>query len=619
MKADPALRSIPFVIYTATYTGIQDEEFALKIGAARFIQKPCEPDILLQAVLDVVAEQPRRVEEVIPPIREEEVLKLYNERLVRKLEQKMLQLEQEVKVRQQTEVILRRSEERYRTLFNSIRDGILVCDTDGQIVDCNPAFLTLFRCPKDVIVGVATQRLYESETAFNDFDIVRMHPTTDRDGVRISFFRRLDGTTFPAEVHVYPLTNDEGSVAGYVGIIRDITERRQAEQEQHNLQQQLMQAQKMESVGRLAGGVAHDFNNLLSIIIGYGDLVQRSLGAAHPCSQPLNHLHEASLRAVDLTRQLLAFSRKQVMEMKTVNVNEVIVNFEKLISRLLGEDIRLTLSLSNELLIVRTDTSQLEQVLMNLAVNARDAMEAGGELQLSTMSVTPESSVPDDGQDMPSCPCARIRISDTGCGMDKETLKHIFEPFFTTKAENKGTGLGLATTYGIIRQHGGVIRVSSVKGQGTTVDVYLPLTDAEVITAHPIVDAPVSRTEAVTILLVEDEVPLRALLRQILENGGFSVIESESPQDAIEQAGAFERPLALVLTDVVMPGMKGPDVFARVRVHHPEARVLFMSGYSEETILHQVGMQDGFSYIQKPFTAHQLINRCERVLLSAIG
>ena len=391
--------------------------------------------------------------------------------------------------------------------------------------------------------------------------------------------------------------------------VRDLTERKKAEEVRERLEEQFRQAQKMEAVGRLAGGVAHDFNNLLSVILGYGEMVMHNLKEGHPHHAPLREIHGAAERARNLTRQLLAFSRKQVLELKVLDVNQAITGFERLLRRMIGEDITLELALTGTEPRVKADISQLEQVLMNLAVNARDAMPDGGTLTIETAVVELDEAYPLEGSAIPAGDYVMIQASDTGCGMDKEAQARIFEPFFTTKGQDKGTGLGLATSYGIVRQHGGSIWVYSEPGQGTTFKIYLPLA-AEQAQAAP---QPPGRTEPVaasaTVLVVEDDPAVRRLACSILGRRGYRVIESEDEEHAIELARRHEGPLHLLLSDVVMPVMKGPEVYQSVVATHPEVRVLYMSGYTDKEITRQGVLNAGVQFIQKPFTVNGLLEK----------
>jgi two-component system, cell cycle sensor histidine kinase and response regulator CckA len=617
VRAAEELRHIPFIIYTATYTGPQDEAFGAKIGADRFIQKPCEPDTLLVAIRDVLAAAQRGDVASAPPATEDEaVLRMYNDRLVRKLEQKMLELEAEAQARQKAEDILLESERKYKSLYNSIRDAIVVSDKDRTITDCNPAFSDLFGYSFKEAVGKKTAIVYQNEDDFRRMGEALKDHVGDSAFLRTLDLRKKDGTVFTGEVNVFYLRDDNGSLTGYISLVRDISERQLAEQKQKNLENQLYHAQKMESVGRLAGGVAHDFNNLLSIILGYGEMVLATLDKGHPNREALEQVHQAATRAKDLTRQLLAFSRKQVLEMKVADANKVVAGFEKLLRRLIGEDVHLDLLLDSEPMMVKVDVTQLEQVLMNLAVNARDAMPNGGSLTIESALVELDGASIEGKSGVTPGKYVMLGVTDTGCGMDKNTLSRLFEPFFTTKSRDKGTGLGLATTYGIIKQHGGIIGVYSELGKGTTFKIYLPVC-VERMEERPrsgIHLAPV--TGSATVLVVEDDPAVRKLACRVLTGQGYTVIESDDTRDAVAKAAAHRGPIHLVLADVVMPQMTGPEAFVRIQQHHPEAKVLYMSGYTENTAACQLAIEEGAQFLHKPFTLKGLLEKCNDAIYS---
>ncbi|HEY9162687.1 MAG TPA: response regulator [Desulfomonilia bacterium] len=617
VKTDENLRHIPFIIYTATYTGEKDEEFAIKIGADRFVIKPCEPEDFIEIVHSVLAEV-RDGDMILEtaPIGEEEALKLYNERLVRKLEKRMLQLEREVQARQKAEETLRQSEEMYRSLYNSIRDAIAVSDTNRTIIDCNRAFVEMFGYSLEEISGKNILIIYENEEEFMRFGVeLEKHVNNKTNFLYNANFKKKDGTIFPGEVNAYYLHNDDGTLTGFIGLIRDITERKQSEKIQKELESQLRQAQKMEAIGLLAGGVAHDFNNLLSIIIGYEEILLETTRKDHPYYEPMQQIYQAGLRAKDLTRQLLAFSRKQILEMKPENVNNIITGFEKLLRRLIGEDIKLVLELAPGPLTVKADSAQLEQVLMNLAVNARDAMPNGGILKIKTAVAELNNTQRDKTSELPPGSYVIITVSDTGCGIKNELMERIFEPFFTTKGNNKGTGLGLATSYGIIMQHGGKISVESELNKGTVFSIYLPLhpEDDGSKKIHP-VKHPSPVSGLVTVMVVEDDSSVRKLACQILADQGYTVIESNDAKDAISRANLHSGPIHLVLTDVIMPGIKGPEAFEKIHERHPEARVLYMSGYTDSTIALIGSLKKGNQFIQKPFKVNELLEKCRQIL-----
>lgn len=401
-----------------------------------------------------------------------------------------------------------------------------------------------------------------------------------------------------------------------IGIGEDITERKRAEQKHHDLEHQLYQAQKMESVGRLAGGVAHDFNNLLTIILGNGELLMEDVPVDHPHANGLKEIQEAAVRAKNLTRQLLAFGRKQLLEIKVVDLNKVVLDFENMIRRLIGEDIVFSVLPSGLPVCVKADISQMEQILLNLAVNARDAMPDGGDLTIETRIVEmDDDDILSQTVDILPGPYARIDVRDSGIGMDGEMLKRIFEPFFTTKGKDKGTGLGLATVYGIVKQHGGDVRVSSVPDQGSVFTIYLPrvLDDADE-TAVAAADTDYLKHTGVTILVVEDDISVRRLTCDILRHHGYMVIESASVDDVIDMARGRKEPIHLLLSDVNMPGMKGPDVYQRVVKHHPETRVLYMSGYTEDQFMHLELLEQGVPFVQKPFSISVLVKKVTEAL-----
>jgi PAS domain S-box-containing protein len=391
------------------------------------------------------------------------------------------------------------------------------------------------------------------------------------------------------------------------------TSMHRAEEDKAKLEAQFIQAQKMEAVGRLAGGVAHDFNNLLTIIIGYATILEGE-GIPDSFKEPIGEMYSAAIRAKNLTRQLLAFSRKQMLEMHVVDVNVVIVNFERLLRRSIGEDIQVHLSLHAAPALVEADVSQLEQILMNLAVNARDAMPDGGMLTIETARIDLDRDYAAERPGVTPGPYVMIGMSDNGSGMDQETRARIFEPFFTTKVKGKGTGLGLSTVYGVVKQHGGNIWVYSEPGMGTNFKIYLPATDETVVPQEPKQHTEMVAARGETVLVVEDEASLRKLACRILLRNNFTVLEAKDEEDAIAIAGRNIEPIQLLLTDVVMPVMKGTEVFRRVSEYHPGIRVLYMSGYSENVIAHHGVLKEGVHFLQKPFTAENLLEKVRNTL-----
>jgi nitrogen-specific signal transduction histidine kinase len=380
------------------------------------------------------------------------------------------------------------------------------------------------------------------------------------------------------------------------------------------LEQQLSQAQKMEAVGRLAGGIAHDFNNLLTVILGNVELLLDGPADAHTLHKDAEQIRQAAERAVALIRQLLAFSRQQVLEPRRLDLNAVVTDIGQMLKRLIGEDIALVTQLAQDLGLVHADPGQLEQVLMNLAVNARDAMPAGGTLTVETTNVAFDDAYVREHIGVERGPYVRLTISDTGVGMDAATHARIFEPFFTTKAVGKGTGLGLATVHGIVTQSGGHVWVYSEPGHGTTFKIYLPRVapSGEILQRPPRLKH--SARQGETILLVEDEPAVRNLARRVLESRGYAVLEASSGYDAIRIASGRTGPIHLLLSDVVVPDMNGSAIAERMHQERPTVKLLFMSGYADEDVKLQGIVQAGAPFIEKPFTPDLLARRVREVL-----
>ncbi len=410
-----------------------------------------------------------------------------------------------------------------------------------------------------------------------------------------------------------------GQVKELIGVMVDITERKKVEEALYKSEEQLRQAQKMEAIGRLAGGIAHDFNNLLTIIMGRCQLLLRKFGAEETVNRDINLILSTSERAALLTKQLLAFSRKQVLQPRILDLNEVVSDMDKMARRMIGEDIELETVLAGDLGKVKADPGQVTQVILNLVVNSRDAMPNGGKLMVETanVEVDEKNQYLHSGSEVGSF--VVLTVSDTGSGIDSETMTHIFEPFFTTKEKGKGTGLGLATVYGIVKQSGGHITVHSVPQQGSTFKVYLPRVDE-------IAESKISAGEKTklkqgmeTILLVEDEPDVRELVGDLLKENGFTVLKASHSGEALEICQKYEGPIHLLLTDVVMPQMSGPEL-AKVLVQmRPEVKVLFMSGYTDTAVFSQGWLEPGTAFLQKPFTQEILVNKIREVLDTVIA
>ena len=424
-----------------------------------------------------------------------------------------------------------------------------------------------------------------------------------------SLHRERGGQPVVVEASVRKLTDASGARCGYLAVIRDISERRRAEAALRQKEEELRQAQKMEAVGKLAGGVAHDFNNLLTAIGGYSEMMLMSLGPKDPLRGDVEEIKRASRRAADLTRQLLAFSRKQVLQPQILDLNSVVLGMDKMLRRLIGADVELVTVFEQGLAPVKADRSQIEQVILNLAVNARDAMTRGGKLTLKTANIEPGTvSVPAGVSNS-----VMLAVSDTGCGMDAETQAHIFEPFFTTKQQGKGTGLGLSTVYGVIEQSGGRIAVESELLHGTTFRIYLPQAQVQQSAAleRSQMELPVG-TE--TVLLVEDESIVRGLVHQVLKRSGYNVLEAQHGAEALRIVLQHPDVIHLLLTDLVMPLMGGRDLAKRLIGMGKDIKVLYMSGYTDDSAIRQGEMEPGTDFIQKPFTPDALSRKVRDVL-----
>jgi PAS domain S-box-containing protein len=410
--------------------------------------------------------------------------------------------------------------------------------------------------------------------------------------------------------------DNEGRITHYKGIVEDITELKKAEEERNCMKDQLQQSQKMEAIGTLAGGVAHDFNNLLTIIIGNADLGLMDLGERHPLRERIKNIKNAANSAASLTRQLLAFSRKQVIKPKVLDVNEVITSTEKMLKRLIGEDVELSAVLEPDPWKIHADQGQIEQVIMNLVVNARDAMPQGGQLTVETANIDLDMYYfcKHGIKEQPPGSYLMLSVSDTGIGMDKETQSHIFEPFFTSKEMGKGTGLGLSTVYGIVKQNSGFIWVYSEPGQGSIFKIYLPKIEGDVKEEKKEQTTVENLSGSETVLIVEDDDSLRKLMRTVLTDRGYKVLDAENGEDAFSISKEFDGPIHLLITDMVMPKVSGKEVAERLQPLNPHMKVIYMSGYTDGTIVHRGVLAPGLNFLEKPFSPGGLSYKMREVL-----
>ncbi len=509
---------------------------------------------------------------------------------------------------------LRAAQARFSRLSESGVIGIITADVHGKILDANDAYANMIGYPREALVSgevgwasLIPPDLYEV-TARASAELVERGVVASFESAAI----HKNGTRVPMLVGLamleYPVT---------IAFAVDLSEKKRAEQELRKTEEQLRQAQKMEAIGRLAGGIAHDFNNVLSVVLSYAEMLLADLTPDDLRHGDVQEIFRAGQRAADLTRQLLMFSRQEVVEPKVLDLNELMASVDKMLQRLLGEDVELVTCAGVQLGKIRADPSSIEQVVMNLVVNARDAMPTGGKLTIETTNVVLDDDYVRTHVGTHPGPHVLLAVTDTGIGMDAATKARIFEPFFTTKPKEKGTGLGLSTVFGIVHQAGGSIWVYSEPGMGTTFKVYLPCIEGTIATSRSRVAAPAGGTE--TILLVEDESQVRVVARGILRRQGYTVIEAARANEAIKLCEQHAGEIHLLLTDVVMPQMGGPALATHLQQLRPTMKVLCMSGYTDDSVVRHGILSSDIAFLQKPFTTESLARKVREVLDEARG
>jgi PAS domain S-box-containing protein len=516
-----------------------------------------------------------------------------------------------------TQEMFRKKEEKIDFLAEILKTSpISVIATDGnaRITYINPATEKLFGYTAEELRGKDPAMLKgkpnAAEIQKDILEMVRQGKVWRGEAIN----RKKNGDQFYTYTSIYQLLDKEGNFMALVGFQEDITEQKKAEEERTFLKEQLSLSQKMEAIGRLAGGIAHDFNNLLTIIEGYSQLSLIELKEGDPLRSNIEEIEKATRRASDLTRQFLAFSRHQVMEMKVLDLNTLLKDLEKMLRRIIGEDIELLTVLAEDLGRVKVDAGQIEQVIMNLAVNSRDAMPSGGKLTIETANVELDGAYAHRHIAVKPGRYVMLSVSDTGVGMTPQVKERVFEPFFTTKKATRGTGLGLSMVYGIVKQSGGNIWVYSEPGKGTTFKIYLPRIDQPPgeVKIKPVAKEFPRGNE--TILIVEDEEEVRKLAGKILRRQGYKLLEAPQGGDAFLICEQRTEQIHLLVTDVVMPRMSGPELAKRLRILHPEMKVLYMSGYTDNAIVHHGVLEKGVNFIQKPFTFDGLARKVREVL-----
>jgi PAS domain S-box-containing protein len=510
------------------------------------------------------------------------------------------------------EAELRESEVRYRALFEHSADGILIADLDTKVfMYANPAVCRMLGYTEDEMRTMGMLDIHPKDAVQSAVAEFEAQARGEKPLASDLPCLRKDGTILYADVNATAVAIDNRPCL--VGFFRDVTERKRAEGQRAALEDQLRQVQKMESIGRLAGGVAHDFNNILTGIGGYTELALGQLDAASPLREDLAEVMRLAKRAAELTRQLLAFSRRQPLAMQVLYLNDMVADTTKMLKRVLGEAIDLHFTPAPDLGNVRADSGQMEQILINLAINSRDAMPTGGKLTIETANIELDADYAGRHVAVTPGPHVMLAVSDTGRGMDAATKERLFEPFFTTKEKGKGTGLGLATVYGIVKQHGGHIWVYSEPGQGATFKIYLPRVAEAVADAKPPAE-PETVGGGETILIVEDEGSVCSIAERALKAQGYAVLTASSAEEAEQLFLKQPKQIALLLTDVVLPGMNGRNLYDRLKGREPDLKVIYMSGYTDNAIVHQGVLDVGTAFMQKPFMIETVARKVRQVL-----
>ncbi len=508
---------------------------------------------------------------------------------------------------------LRESEDRFLRLMTGAKDyALYMLDASGNVASWNAGAELIEGYKAEEILGKPLFTLYEPAGfahAQENLQTAARVGRSEEEGLRV----RKDGTTFWASVVLSAIVDSSGVLLGFAKVIRDLTERK-------NWEVQLQQAQKLEAIGSLAAGVAHDFNNLLSVILSYSELLALGIKEADPMRADLREIQTAGLLGVTLTRRLLAFGRQQVLQPKVVDLCAIIVALETMLRRLVGEDVEMVTDFAPECGKVLVDPGQIEQVVMNLVLNARDAMPDGGTLRINASELLLDEDFAAEHLGAIAGPHVLLSVSDTGIGMDEATLARIFEPFFTTKEPGKGTGLGLATVFGIVKQSAGIIEVFSKSQHGTTIKIYLPMVDKSSLVRS---SAPPPNSGALhgseTILLVEDDEQVRVLARTILRRYGYDVLDAQSGGDALLLCEQYSSPIHLLLTDVVMRRMSGRELAERLLKERPEMRVLYMSGYTDDAVVRHGIFYSKVAFLQKPITPEPLVRKVREALDATRG
>lgn len=610
-KSDDHLKNIPFIFYTATYTDPKDETFAKNLGADLFIIKPQEPNVIIETIKEIIEKDHVVQSAQYQPLGSEmEFFRQYNEILFRKLEKKVLDLEllnrrlnQEIEEHKQTE-------EKLFKLSQSIEESpvaFVLMDVNGNLEYVNPQFFRISGYAPRNMIGLNVKSLQPTGSQTDDFQEAWESVGADNIWRGEMQIKKQDGECFWAYLTLLPLKNPEGHVNSMMMIMEDTSEKRQ-------LEAQLIQSQKLEGIGQLAGGVAHDFNNILTAIIGYAQLVYLNMQNDDTNRGHIKHILDYSEKAATITKSLLAFSRKQTTNLSCFNVNDLISDFQKLLLRLMPENIEIQTQFTSQKLSVLVDQVQLEQVIMNLATNARDAMPDGGLIIIATnMTEIDQEFIKSNGYGRTGS-YAQITMADMGRGMNRQTLDKIFEPFFTTKEPGKGTGLGMTIVYNIVSRHNGFITVESEPGKGTRVRILLPIVQAAEDVNGSKTEEYIEQGGARTILVAEDDSGIRDLITTILTERGYEVIGAADGVEAVKQFSENREKVSLVMLDGIMPKKNGREAYREIRAMKPDVKVIFMSGYLENMLDFDHLMEREIHFLQKPVLPLDILKKIQELL-----
>lgn len=610
-KSDDHLKNIPFIFYTATYTDPKDETFAKNLGADLFIIKPQEPNVIIETIKEIIEKDHVVQSAQYQPLGSEmEFFRQYNEILFRKLEKKVLDLEllnrrlnQEIEEHKQTE-------EKLFKLSQSIEESpvaFVLMDVNGNLEYVNPQFFRISGYAPRNMIGLNVKSLQPTGSQTDDFQEAWESVGADNIWRGEMQIKKQDGECFWAYLTLLPLKNPEGRVNSMMMIMEDTSEKRQ-------LEAQLIQSQKLEGIGQLAGGVAHDFNNILTAIIGYAQLVYLNMQSDDTNRGHIKHILDYSEKAATITKSLLAFSRKQTTNLSCFNVNDLISDFQKLLLRLMPENIEIQTQFTSQKLSVLVDQVQLEQVIMNLATNARDAMPDGGLIIIATnMTEIDQEFIKSNGYGRTGS-YAQITMADMGRGMNRQTLDKIFEPFFTTKEPGKGTGLGMTIVYNIVSRHNGFITVESEPGKGTRVRILLPIVEAAEDVNGSKTEEYIEQGGARTILVAEDDSGIRDLITTILTERGYEVIGVADGVEAVKQFSENREKVSLVMLDGIMPKKNGREAYREIRAMKPDVKVIFMSGYLENMLDFDHLMEREIHFLQKPVLPLDILKKIQELL-----